>query len=265
MITKLNKRTTVANLGLLNNFKSEIQWVPTKYQTNPLSHINGGYDVVIEYRSNKILGYKRIKSPSLYISAIFYELINMDKEDFECYDEQKQLSKIKNEIKAIYVRSSTDADELPFQVIWYFKFAKVVPWEVLEKFDAKSKKTSEMTIIKDDNLLKQQILEQRKTINSLNIKIESLFQINLNANNSIKKLKEKINHLNIKVKENEREYDDLVLINRDWDKAYKKLEKQLKNEIKNLNNVLKIKDKEYKKVILITHEWDKAYKALQKK
>ncbi len=265
MITKLNKRTTPVNLGLSRNFKPEIQWVATKFQTNPLSHIKGGYDVVVEYRSNKILGYKRIKFPSLYISAIFYELINMDKEDFECYDEQKQLSKIKNEIKAIYVRSSTDADELPFKVIWYFKFAKVVPWEVLEKFDAKSKKTSKITIIKDDNLLKQQILEQCKTINSLNIKIESLSQINLNANNSIKKLKEKINKLNIKVKENEREYDDLVLINRDWDKAYKRLEKEFKNEIKNLNTVLKIKDKEYKKAILITHEWDKAYKALQKK
>lgn len=65
MITKLNKRTTPVNLGLSSNFKPEIQWVETKFQTNPLSHIKGGYDVVVEYRSNKILGYKSIKFPSL--------------------------------------------------------------------------------------------------------------------------------------------------------------------------------------------------------
>ena len=107
-------------LGLPERLKAYVLWVAREYRTNPLSHEEGGSDVVVEYHSDEVFGYDWIKFPSKYVSAIFYKRIDVDKEHFEVYDEDEQLTTIKDEIKSIYARkwsSMEDHDKVPFEEV----------------------------------------------------------------------------------------------------------------------------------------------------
>lgn len=58
-------------IGLPPHLKNTIFWVARRYQTNPLSHEDGGCDIVVEYHTKKALGYHYVKYPDNYIDAIF--------------------------------------------------------------------------------------------------------------------------------------------------------------------------------------------------
>lgn len=116
----LNQNRQHAKTNQKSLSRAYVLWVAREYRTNPLSHEEGGSDVVVEYHSDEVFGYDWIKFPSKYVSAIFYKRIDVDKEDFEVYDEDEQLTTIKDEIKSIYARkwsSMEDHDKVPFEEV----------------------------------------------------------------------------------------------------------------------------------------------------
>lgn len=125
-------------IGLPERLKPFVLWVAREYRTNPLSHQEGGSDVVVEYQSEEVYGYDWIKFPSKYVSAIFYKRVDIAKEDFEVYDYNEKLITIKNEIKAIYARKWSDIEnhgKVPFEEVWNFEDYDELPWELLKEYD----------------------------------------------------------------------------------------------------------------------------------
>ncbi len=67
----MDRKIKQVYVGLPSNLEKHILWVADKYRRNPLSLIAGGTDVVVEYYSEEIFGYNKIKDPANYIDAIF--------------------------------------------------------------------------------------------------------------------------------------------------------------------------------------------------
>ena len=67
--------------GLPDDFINKIFWPDRDYRTNPLSHIPGGSDLIIEYTDEKIIGYDWIKFPDRYclVEAFTSYLIHFTK------------------------------------------------------------------------------------------------------------------------------------------------------------------------------------------
>jgi hypothetical protein len=106
-------------IGLPQALINKVFWVARPYRTNPLSHIEGGIDIVMEYRNGKVLGYDWIKCSTSYIYAIFGETVDNynDDNDFEDSKDDKCFAStahgkslesniriLKSIISAIYIR-----------------------------------------------------------------------------------------------------------------------------------------------------------------
>ena len=137
-------------IGLPRHLDDIVLWVDRQYRTNFLSHIPGGYDVVVEYHDGRALGYDWIKYPWAYIRTFFGGIIEYGsdeshsgspgrggtsdpkkgdgneshsgspgtgrtsdpkKGDFNKLDEKIQLEITKNKIARFYARKYNNGDE----------------------------------------------------------------------------------------------------------------------------------------------------------
>lgn len=121
-------------IGLPETLKDRIFWVGEKFRTNPLSFTPGGMDVVVEYCSNVVLGYDRVKYPGKYIRKFFLGAIKITDEVFDSYDRDKQFSLVKSQINRIFARKWKNLQEkenTPFKEVWN-SFENELPWDKLE-------------------------------------------------------------------------------------------------------------------------------------
>lgn len=56
--------------GLPEEIADEVLWVSDEYRVNPLSHIKGGSEIIVEYQNGEVLGYDKIKYPSKFIGTV---------------------------------------------------------------------------------------------------------------------------------------------------------------------------------------------------
>lgn len=107
-------------IGLPEDLREKVLWVDRQHRKNPLSFIPGGYDVVVEYLYDKVLGYDWIKYPTRYIDTFFP---NSDSKDY-------------SEIIRIFARSYQDQDFeiVKFEEIWNVNTSKESPRIALERF-----------------------------------------------------------------------------------------------------------------------------------
>jgi cold shock CspA family protein len=112
--------------------------VKRQYRTNPLSFIEGGSDLVVEYYDGRGFLYDWIKCPSAYIASFFGSLVNYDNDHFKILNKDEQLRITKEKIARIFARSyekEEDADQTPFRVVWNAKTSNELPWKSLKKFE----------------------------------------------------------------------------------------------------------------------------------
>jgi hypothetical protein len=57
-------------IGLPSHLADVVFWVEREGRRNPLSHVEGGSDIVVEFRNGEVRGYDWIKSAYAYISAL---------------------------------------------------------------------------------------------------------------------------------------------------------------------------------------------------
>ncbi|TAD96618.1 MAG: hypothetical protein EAZ78_09860 [Oscillatoriales cyanobacterium] len=148
-------------IGLPLRLAHVVLWVDRKYRTNPLSHIPGGSDVVVEYHDGSALGYDWIKDPWAYIRTFFAGLVEYGsdeshsgspgtgrtsdpkKGDFNKLDEKIQLEITKNKIARFYARKYNNGEEYStaaFVEVWNSETSKEMPWNALKRFATKPQK-----------------------------------------------------------------------------------------------------------------------------
>lgn len=133
----MEKKVKRVYKGLPESYVGEVLWVAREFRTNPLSHVPGGSDVVVEYHEGEILGYDWIKYPSRYIRKIFNDSVSNLYSDFEERDTQFQLSVVKEKISKIFARTydNREFEKVPFENIWDSTTATELPWVKLKRFD----------------------------------------------------------------------------------------------------------------------------------
>ena len=116
--------------GIPEELKSIIFWVNDKFRINDLSLVNGGTDIVVEYRNGKVIGYNKVKYPSKYIEKIF-----VDK--FE--DLVPTIEVLKQNVIRIFVRRNDTLNSSieKFTEIWNSKSSVEMPYEVLDCYQLK--------------------------------------------------------------------------------------------------------------------------------
>ncbi|MCF8342390.1 MAG: helix-turn-helix domain-containing protein [Chitinophagaceae bacterium] len=112
----------------------QVKWVSKEYQTNRLSKIDGGSDIIIQYQDGNYFGYERIKYPSNYISEILASINGIDLNEFESYDDEDQLFLIENKIQKIFLRESSFFENY-FKKIWDSKLFSYSPLKILKQYD----------------------------------------------------------------------------------------------------------------------------------
>lgn len=117
-------------LGLPIHLGERIIWVDREYRTNPLSRIPGGYDVIVEYHDERVLGYDWIKKPWAYIETFFAGMVDYPLQIFNDLDEVSKLEIAKNTISRFYAR---DHNTNTFEEIWNADTACYLPWVALKR------------------------------------------------------------------------------------------------------------------------------------
>ncbi|HCQ20513.1 hypothetical protein QHH11_06915 [Aphanizomenon sp. PH219] len=129
-IRKINQRSLKdIYLGLPIHLVDKVLWVSLEKRKNPLSHIPGGSDVVVEYHNGCAFGYNRIKLPSSYIYTILY---NQMEDDFDYLAEQSQIAIVKDRVSKIFAREYDNQDEryhIPFEEVWNSETSNNLPWQ----------------------------------------------------------------------------------------------------------------------------------------
>jgi cold shock CspA family protein len=129
-IRKINQRRLKdIYLGLPIHLVDKVLWVSLEKRKNPLSHIPGGSDVVVEYHNGCAFGYNRIKLPSSYIYTILY---NQMEDDFDYLAEQSQIAIVKDRVSKIFAREYDNQDEryhIPFEEVWNSETSNNLPWQ----------------------------------------------------------------------------------------------------------------------------------------
>jgi hypothetical protein len=130
-------------IGLPLRLADVVLWVDRTYRTNSLSHIPGGYDVVVEYHDGRALGYDWIKKPWAYIRTFFAGLVEYGSDEFNGLDETTQMKIAKNKIRGIHVKKYKDEEErsiAAFEEVWNSETANEMPWNALKRFARKPQK-----------------------------------------------------------------------------------------------------------------------------
>lgn len=134
---RTQRRLKEVYLGLPIHLADRVLWVARRTRTNPLSHIPGGSDVVVEYHDGSVFGYDWIKLPSVYIYTIFCNAMGYE---FKHLGEKSQVEIARDKITKIFAREYNNQDErsnVPFEEVWNSAFSKDSPWKSLKKFDQK--------------------------------------------------------------------------------------------------------------------------------
>lgn len=130
-------------IGLPLRLAHVVLWVDRQYRTNPLSHIPGGYDVVVEYHDGRALGYDWIKMPWAYIRTFFGGIIEYGSDEFNRLDEKSQLELAKNKIAKFYARwysNNRERSIAQFEEVWNSETATEMPWKALRRLSSKPQK-----------------------------------------------------------------------------------------------------------------------------
>ena len=115
-------------VGLPKHLQEQVFWVEKKYRTNPLSLQGHRFDIVVEYKSKKVLAYDSIKLPHLYIEKIC--------KDIKIKFPNLSIPEIVfGEFNKIYTRcysNEVEYQEAPFIDIWDSEFDTSMPWKKIE-------------------------------------------------------------------------------------------------------------------------------------
>ena len=136
-VYKPRKRIKDAYDGLPDELIEELFWVEMEYQTNLLSHISGGDDVVIEYYNGEVLGYKRIKDYIAYIEKILRELAKLSASKFRKLNFEDRMEIAEDFIDRIFVRKSITRDDHffgSFEEVWNSNMYNKTPTSALKKY-----------------------------------------------------------------------------------------------------------------------------------
>ena len=140
-------------VGLPVQFVNKVLWVEQAYRTNSLSHQPGGFDVVVEYKSNNVLGYDRVKKPGPYISKVlFKEAVKSGRSEYSRDDETMELSIAKEFVETVYARAYQDDSEYAsasFAEVWNSQISDISPTQALNKFEADLDRARITTVIHD--------------------------------------------------------------------------------------------------------------------
>lgn len=112
----------------------QVKWVSKEYQTNRLSKIDGGSDIIIQYQDGNYYGYERIKYPSIYISEVLANIYDIELIEFESYNDEDKLFLIENKIQKIFLRESSFFDNY-FKKIWDAKKYYRSPLIILKQYE----------------------------------------------------------------------------------------------------------------------------------
>lgn len=108
--------------GLPEHLVYNTFWVEQPFRTNELSHKPGGFDVVVEYNSGKVLGYEWIKRPFDYISKIFNNIFLPKRGlHFQELERSEQFDFTRRLVKSAYGKVYEIREEAEFSVfekIW---------------------------------------------------------------------------------------------------------------------------------------------------
>jgi len=158
LLSRRNTRRSIeperVYIGLPLRLAHVVLWVDRKYRTNPLSHIPGGSDVVVEYHDGRALGYDWIKMPWAYIRTFFAGIIEYgsdefnplgekEPDEFHRLDEKSQIEITKNKIARFYARTYNNEEEYStavFVEVWNSETSKEMPWNALKRFATKPQK-----------------------------------------------------------------------------------------------------------------------------
>ena len=137
-ITSHNREPKHVYIGLPEHLVEDVLWVAREYRTNPLSHIPGGNDIVVEYHDGRVFGYDWIKNPSAYISTFFAGIVEYASNVFKRLDEQSQIEITKRKIAKVFARKYKDESEystVSFTEVWNSKSSNEMPANALKRFE----------------------------------------------------------------------------------------------------------------------------------
>jgi len=124
--------------GLPIHLIDRVFWVTDQYRKNPLSLIEGGTDVVVEYHSQEVFGYDKIKFPPKYMDAIFTHYFKSHGYHYDINAEKvAALVEIKAVIRRIFAKKYENAEDYNstvFSEIWNSDTSNELPSEALQSF-----------------------------------------------------------------------------------------------------------------------------------
>lgn len=130
-------------LGIDPKLRDHVFRVGREHRTNPLSHKQGGSDIIVEYKNitkykTPVLAYDWIKFPSAYVKAFFSREGELYEFNFENMSDEVKLQFVKTQIGRIFSRkyeSENKRLETSFEEAWNCQIATRLPWIDLKKFD----------------------------------------------------------------------------------------------------------------------------------
>ena len=149
-------------IGLPERLVDLVLWVERKYRTNPLSHMPGGSDVVVEYHDGQALGYDWIKKPSVYIRTFFAGIVEYGSHEYNGFNQNRQLEIAKDKIAKFYARKYSDDEEYStaaFEEVWNSNTSNEMPWKSLERFDCKQQRQHYFNFRKISDFKPQSVLD----------------------------------------------------------------------------------------------------------
>ena len=126
----MDKKIKDVYVGLPEHLVDNILWVKRNYRTNPLSHIPGGVDVVVEYHNGENFGYDWVKYPIKYIKKLFPQMVDYYDQVFFKLSKKKQLEIAQEKIAKFYARESNN--QSAFVEFWDSKTSNEMPWDSFE-------------------------------------------------------------------------------------------------------------------------------------
>ncbi len=133
----MNRKIKNVYDGLPPHLATKVLWVDDKYRINPLSLIQGGTDVIVEYHSKEVFGYDKIKFPSKYMDKIFHAYFEEQGVNYSFDDIKQGLLVIKTVIKRLFARQYRDENDYEtasFQEVWNSETSTNLPSEALHNF-----------------------------------------------------------------------------------------------------------------------------------
>lgn len=160
--------TEKVNKGLPKNIKAKVFWVVRKNRISISARVLGGSDVVIHYHNDVVVGYDRIKNPSIHINKVISKEIIKTHDMYEDWTEVDQLEVIRKRINCIYARryKGDDIKIVGFNEIWNCKTSTELPWKLLRNYniDIIIEPDTKANKVEKSSSLKEIIIENQEKI-----------------------------------------------------------------------------------------------------